>query len=62
MDHQEAQSEEELLQGLIFQEEWHQGDLQGYSSDQVKSAITKELRQIGPHSKGADQSLHQDGS
>ena len=39
-DHQEAQSEEELLQGLILQE-WYQGDVQGYSADQIKSAIIK---------------------
>ena len=39
-DHQEAQSEEELLQGLVLQE-WYQGDLQGYSADQLKKAITK---------------------
>ena len=51
-DHQEAQSEEELLQGLILQE-WYQGDLQGYSADQIKEAITKELKQIGPHGHDA---------
>ena len=45
-DHQEAQSEEELLQGLILQE-WYQGGLQGYSADQLKEAITKEIKQIG---------------
>ena len=51
-DHQEAQSEEELLQGLILQE-WYQGDLQGYSADQIKEAITKKLKQIGPHGHDA---------
>ena len=51
-DHQEAQSEEELLQGLILQE-WYQGDLQGYSADQIKQAITKELKQIGPQGHDA---------
>ena len=51
-DHQEAQSEEELLQGLILQE-WHQGDLQGYSADQIREAITKELKQVGPHGHDA---------
>ena len=51
-DHQEAQSEEDLLQGLILQE-WYQGDLQGYSADQIKEAITKELKQIGPHGHDA---------
>ena len=51
-DHQEAQSEEELLQGLILQE-WYQGDLQGYSADQIKEAITKELKQIGPQGHDA---------
>ena len=51
-DHQEAQSGEELLQGLILQE-WYQGDLQGYSADQIKEAITKELKQIGPHGHDA---------
>ena len=55
-DHQEAQSEEELLQGLILQE-WYQGDLQGSSADQVKSAITKELRQIGPQGHDAYDTL-----
>ena len=51
-DHQEAQSEEELLQGLILQE-LYQGDLQGYSADQIKEAIKKELKQIGPHGHDA---------
>ena len=51
-DHQEAQSEEELLQGLILQE-WYQGDLQGYSADQIKQAIAKELKQIGPQGHDA---------
>ena len=51
-DHQEAQIEEELLQGLILQE-WYQGDLQGYSADQIKQAITKELKQIGPQGHDA---------
>ena len=51
-DLQEAQSEEELLQGLILQE-WYQGDLQGYSADQIREAITKELKQIGPHGHDA---------
>ena len=51
-DHQEAQVEEELLQGLILQE-WYQGDLQGYSADQIKQAITKELKQIGPQGHDA---------
>ena len=51
-DHQEAQTEEELLQGLILQE-WYQGDLQGYSADQIKQAITKELKQIGPQGHDA---------
>ena len=74
-DLQEAQSEEELLQGLILQE-WYQGDLQGYSADQIKEAITKELKQIGPHGhdhmilflsvnlvkKNVDPSLSQGGS
>ena len=51
-DHQEAQSEEELLQGLILQE-WYQGDLQGYSADQIKTAITRELKQISPQGHDA---------
>ena len=51
-DHQEAQSEEELLQGLILQE-WYQGDLQGHSADQIKEALTKELKQIGPRGHDA---------
>ena len=51
-DHQEVQSEEELLQGLVLQE-WYQGDLQGHSADQIKSAITEELRQIGPQGHDA---------
>ena len=51
-DLQEAQSEEELLQGLILQK-WYQGDLQGKSADQIKEAITKELKQIGPHGHDA---------
>ena len=41
-DHQEAQSEEELRQGLVLQD-WHHEDLQGYSEGQVKPPITKEL-------------------
>ena len=51
-DHHEAQSEEELLQDLILQE-WYQGDLEGYSADQIKQAITKELKQIGPQGHDA---------
>ena len=51
-DHQEAQSEEELLQGLLLQE-WYQGNLQGHSADQIKATITKELKQIGPHGHDA---------
>ena len=55
-DHQRAQSEEELLQGLILQE-WCEGDLQGCSADQIKAAITKELRQIGPRGHDAYDSV-----
>ena len=44
-DRQEAQSEEELLQGLTLQE-WYEGHLQGYSADQIRAAITKELKQM----------------
>ena len=40
-DHQ-GFNQEELLQGLILQE-WCQRDLQGYSADQIKSAIRKRL-------------------
>ena len=39
-DHQEAQSEEELLQGLILQE-CYEGDLQEYSADQIKGSNHK---------------------
>ena len=40
------------LQGLILQE-WYQGDLHGYSADQIKEALTKELKQIGPQGHDA---------
>ena len=51
-DHQEAQSEEELLQDLILQE-WCLRDPQGYSADQIRAAMTKELKQIGPQGRDA---------
>ena len=51
-DQLRVEHQEELLQGLILQE-WCQGDLQRYSADQIKSTITKELRQIGPQGHDA---------
>ena len=74
-DHQEAQSEGELLQGLILQE-WYQGDLQGYSADQIrkqsqKSSSKSVLKVMMPMTllllvisvkKNIDQSLNHDGS
>ena len=51
-DHQEAQSGEELLQGVILRERY-QGDFQGYSADQIRAAITKEHKQICPQGHDA---------